>query len=327
MRAALHFAQGEMNVKVSVIMTVFNGARYLTESIPAILHQSYVNFELLIIDDASTDDSLEIIEMYAAQDSRVSVIRNRTNKGQPESRNTALRQATGGYIAVNDADDISLPDRFKLQVRYLEEHPEVFLLGGAALVRYGNYEPVLKKSVTGADENASRLPRYNHMVHSTIMFRNTGEARYRCKFLMSQDYDLYLNLLSKGYQIDNLAAPLIVYSVDDTSISSTKSRKRIFFSSHARKFYHQRRQQGKDEYHRFDPEAIINSGVDERSADPLGGLRNYINIIVYEDKKKALAVIVKNSLRLKPAYILNKVILLLTPLSVMHKLRERRRPD
>ena len=312
-------------VKVSVIMTVYNGARYLEESISAVLNQSFGNFELIIIDDASADNSLEIIESYAAQDPRLVVIRNRTNKGQPESRNAGIRSAKGAYIAINDADDVSLPDRLKMQTRYLDAHPDVFLVGGAAMVRYRDFDPVLKKTITGTAENAARLPRYNHMVHSTIMFRNSGEVRYRGKFLMSQDYDLYLRLLSRGYRIDNLPAALILYTVDDTSISSTKSRKRVFFSRQARRFYHQRTNRGQDDYKRFDPQAILKKDTEERLNDPLGGLQNYINIIVYEDKKKALAILVKNVLRLPTVYIFKKAILLLTPFPVMRGLRERKR--
>jgi hypothetical protein len=165
------------------------------------------------------------------------------------------------------------------------------------------------------------------MVHSTIMFRNTGEAWYRSKFLMSQDYDLYLNLLSRGFQIDNLPAALIYYTVDDISISSTKSRKRVFFSRQARRFYHQRMTRGQDDYQRFDPEAILNGDSEVRSDDPLGGLQNYINIIIYEEKRKALAILTKNCLRLHPAYLFKKLILLFTPLPVMRRMRERRHQD
>ena len=311
-------------MRVSVIMTVFNGAGYLAESIPAIIDQSFSDFELIVIDDASTDDSLAIIEGYAAQDSRLVVIRNRTNMGQPASRNQAIGQAKGDYIAINDADDISMPNRLKLQVHYLDGCPDVYLLGGAAMVRYGSYKPVLKRTITGTENNALRLPRYNHMVHSTIMFRNTGDARYRSKFLMSQDYDLYLNLLSSGHRIDNLPAPLITYTVDDTSISSTRSHKRIFFSGLARRFYHQRIRHGRDEYQHFDPEAILSGDNGEQNEDGLGGLKNYINIIIYENKKEALVIVLKNSLRLQLAYVFKKLIQLFTPFVVMRMLRERR---
>ena len=313
-----------MNMRVSIIMTVFNGAGYLAESIPAIIGQSFGHFELIVIDDASTDDSLAIIEQYAAGDSRLVVIRNHANMGQPASRNKAIGQAKGEYIAINDVDDISTPERLKMQVHYLDDHPDVYLLGGAAMVRYGDYKPVLKKTVTGAENNAIRLPRYNHMVHSTIMFRNTGEARYRSKFLMSQDYDLYLNLLSSGHCIDNLPEPLITYTVDDSSISSTQSHKRIFFSGLARRFYHQRIRRGRDEYQQFDPEAILRRDIGEQKKDRLGGLKNYINIIIYENKKEALVIVLKNSLRLPLAYVFKKVIQLFTPLVVMRTLRERR---
>ena len=144
---------------------------------------------------------------------------------------------------------------------------------------------------------------------------------------MSQDYDLYLRLLSRGFRIDNLPVALILYTVDDTSISSTKSRKRVCFSRQARRFYHQRTNRGQDDYQRFDPQAILSRDTEERPHDPLGGLQNYINIIVYEDKKKALAMLVKNALRLPITYIFKKAILLLTPLPVMRRLRERNRRD
>ncbi len=115
------------NPKVSVIMSVYNGDKYLREAIESILNQTFTDFEFIIVNDGSTDNSLEIIESY--DDERIKTINNKKNIGLTKSLNKALKFAKGKYIARQDADDVSLPNRFEKQVEYLDSHPEVALVG------------------------------------------------------------------------------------------------------------------------------------------------------------------------------------------------------
>ena len=117
------------NIKISVVMAVYNGEKYLRSAIDSILSQTYIDFEFIIIDDCSTDNTANILESYT--DSRIQIIRNEKNLRLPASLNKGLKIAKGKYIARMDADDIAMPDRFEKQVKYLEAHQEVAVIGGS----------------------------------------------------------------------------------------------------------------------------------------------------------------------------------------------------
>src|SRR5690606_41587461 len=110
-------------------MSVFNTAKYVGEAIESVLKQTYTNFEFIIVDDASTDNSLEIIRKYESQDPRVIVITNEVNLGISKSRNRGLAIARGEYMANMDSDDINMVDRFELQVNHFASNPDTLVLG------------------------------------------------------------------------------------------------------------------------------------------------------------------------------------------------------
>ena len=111
-------------MKVSVVMSVFNAEKYLAEAVDSILGQTSTDFELILIDDKSTDGSGKILTQYAQADPRVVILENRENMGLTKSLNRGLAVAKGEYIARMDADDISVPDRFAKQVAFLDENPD-----------------------------------------------------------------------------------------------------------------------------------------------------------------------------------------------------------
>src|SRR4051794_29608800 len=113
--------------KVTVLLAVYNGERYLREAIDSILGQTFQDFEFLIINDGSTDSTREIILSY--HDPRIRLVDNEDNIGQTRSLNRGLALAAGQFVARQDADDISEPERLASQVAFLEIHPEVVLLG------------------------------------------------------------------------------------------------------------------------------------------------------------------------------------------------------
>lgn len=118
---------------ISVIMPSYNGERYIVEAIESILEQSYKNLELIIIEDCSTDNSIEIIQRYAVKDQRIKVSINEKNRGIAYSTNKGIELARGKYIALLDDDDISTKDRIKLQVEYLEKNAHIDILGGRTI--------------------------------------------------------------------------------------------------------------------------------------------------------------------------------------------------
>jgi len=115
---------------ISVVMSVYNGEKYLREAVESILAQSYRFSEFIIVNDATSDSSLEILESYRKKDRRITIINNPHNLGLGASLKEAIARAQGEFIARMDADDISAPDRFQKQVEYLEAHGEILVLGG-----------------------------------------------------------------------------------------------------------------------------------------------------------------------------------------------------
>ena len=117
---------------VSVVMPVYNLENYIASSIRSILRQTYSNIELIIVDDCSTDNSYEIAQTF--KDERIRLFRNSENRGVVYSRNFAISKAKGEYIALNDGDDISHPRRIEYQVSYMEQHPDIGVLGTFAFI-------------------------------------------------------------------------------------------------------------------------------------------------------------------------------------------------
>ncbi len=114
---------------ISVILPVYNGEKYLTECIESVLNQTYRNFEFIIVDDASTDSTPQILKEFALQDTRIKVMTHAINQKQTIAANTAIKQAEGTYIARMDADDVALANRFQKQIDFLEDNPKIGMVG------------------------------------------------------------------------------------------------------------------------------------------------------------------------------------------------------
>ena len=115
--------------EISVIMSVFNGEKYFSEAIESILNQTFTNFEFLVIDDCSKDDSFNILNTYAEKDSRIRLFRNNKNQGLANSLNILVKKTKGKLVARMDADDISLPDRLEKQYKYCMNDPKLAICG------------------------------------------------------------------------------------------------------------------------------------------------------------------------------------------------------
>lgn len=213
-----------MTPKISVILPVFNAQTYLRESIESILSQSFTNFELIIINDGSTDQSLEIIQSYT--DERIKLI-NQANAGLPISLNRAIAVAKGQYLARQDADDISLPSRLAEQAAYLDEHPACALLGSWANILVDNSptDRALQHPHLNGDI-ALKILFFNCFVHSSVMIRKSALEKSglypeeREKF-PPEDYDLWLRI-SRSFEVANIPKALLQYRELPNSISRTK---------------------------------------------------------------------------------------------------------
>lgn len=252
------------NVKISVLMSVYNASPYLRDSVESVLGQTFGDFEFIIVDDASTDGSLKILRDYEKADRRIKVVSNEANIGMTRSLNRSFRMACGKYVARQDADDISLPDRFRIEYEYLENDPDIFLVGGGCIIISENGEAArVEKMITDEAVLKKRLEERNAVRHSSMMFRRRQADLYREKFYYAQDYDLLLNILSEGKRAVNLPDALIKYRVVTASISYSKRARQELFAKKAREFYFQRSQGGKDGYDGFEPDQILRASVDE----------------------------------------------------------------
>lgn len=205
---------------VSVILATYNDQKYIRQAVNSILFQKLEDLELIIVDDASTDNTKNILEDIKKNDSRVKVYRNNNNRGLPYSLNRALHYAKGKYIARMDGDDISLPNRLQKQYNYMEEHKEVGICGTL-------YKRIGHSSGVCAIENDSEFIKamliyYSPLGHSTWFIRKSFldmyNLRYNLKFKSSQDYEF----LYRVKDLTNYACIqeiLLLYRVHSSSIT------------------------------------------------------------------------------------------------------------
>lgn len=199
-----------MSPTVSVVMAVYNGMPYLEAAVQSILTQTLSDFELIAINDASTDDSLNYLE--SCQDARLTIINLPENGGQTHALNVGLRAASGRYIARQDADDLSAPDRLGRQVEFLEAHPDHILLGtGIAFIDAQGQ--TIGYEERPQDDTAIRhiinIENDNPIAHGSVMFRRVvleQAGYYREGFRNSQDLDYWLRMMEHG-KAANLPMP------------------------------------------------------------------------------------------------------------------------
>lgn len=189
--------------KVSVLMSVYDGERYLRQSVESILNQTLSDLEFIIVDDASEDGTWEILTAYAGRDSRIVLVHNKENIGLTRSLNKGLALACGEYVARHDADDVSFHDRLEKQVDWIDHHPEVVLV--SSNVRFIDSEGrYLGQSRRTGDPDlvAWYLLFYNYVAgHSVVMFRRKPVldlGGYSESYHYSQDHELWLRLVEVG---------------------------------------------------------------------------------------------------------------------------------
>ena len=211
---------------ISVILPVYNSENYIYRCLESLKNQSNQNFELILVDDGSTDETLIISKKYLKNhfNYRYQLIINRTNIGITKSLNKGFKVAKGQYLARADADDIYEPDRFKLQLNFLEKNTNISLVGSN--VKYiDKKENFLSFSNLPIDHFSiwSRLFFHNPLIHSTIFFRRHifKKVLYNEKFNTTQDYDMYCRIINY-YKIVNIKKPLANYRIHNQSISKKK---------------------------------------------------------------------------------------------------------
>lgn len=215
----------EIDMKISVIVAVYNGEKFLLETFCGLLNQTFQDFEVRIVDDCSTDRSWELIsEFCKKRPEKFFCKRLERNSGCFKARQAAIDDATGKYLAIQDADDVSNEKRFERQVQYLEAHPAVAVVGGWALIvkdgqiinRWRYPWPIINTQVKFLQEHC-----HNPMIDSSTMINRSsyewiGGYDLSEEIKLVADYDLWLRFLSAGCQLRNIAANLIRYRVHES---------------------------------------------------------------------------------------------------------------
>ncbi|MBQ2124414.1 MAG: glycosyltransferase [Spirochaetales bacterium] len=219
--------------KVSVLMASHNGARFICQSLDSILNQTFSDFELIVINDASTDDTAKILEEYANKDLRVRVYSNEENKGLTCSLNEALKKVSADslYICRMDDDDICEPNRLEKQIDFLDSHGEIGIVGSNAVIIDDTNNIVGQRCVPAKHEQIRKvLPRYNPIIHPAVMIKREvleSVGGYNEKFRTSQDYELWFRLAAGGVKFANLQENLLKYRETRSAVKRKSMKYRL----------------------------------------------------------------------------------------------------
>jgi len=207
--------------RVSIVMSVFNGGSEVVIAVDSIICQSYQLWELVIVDDGSTDNTSQIVKQYAKKHQNIRVLTNKINMGLAYSLNEAIKHSNGEYIARMDADDIALPNRIEEQVNYFDSHPKVSVLGTGSEVVTPSKKTIVLKPETH-EEIVKSIEKINPFFHSSVMMRRDfvdAMSGYSAKYLRAQDYDLWLRGVDQ-FRYHNLQKVLMTYSSRNQSLQS-----------------------------------------------------------------------------------------------------------
>lgn len=210
--------------KISLIMSVYNGEDYLSEAINSVVNQIFTDWELIIINDCSTDSTSEILSRYEAQDSRIKVHTNEVNLRLPSSLNKALTLAKGKYVARMDADDICMPNRLQMQYDFMESNPDVDLSSCRFMtIKNG----VISSGGCGGKNDAESIKALllvtNPILHPGIIAKRDviSTLGYDKNFTCTEDMELWTRFILEGKKVEILSEYLMIYRLHDKQITET----------------------------------------------------------------------------------------------------------
>tara|TARA_B100000029_G_scaffold509035_1_gene597335 strand:- start:2829 stop:3821 length:993 start_codon:yes stop_codon:yes gene_type:complete len=236
---------------VSVILAVHNDERYIEESVQSVLDQTYEDFELILVDDGSDDDTVSLVDTLVQTDSRIRLCRQRRS-GLTKSLIRATGEARGRYLARQDSDDRSRPNRFALQTAFLDSHPDIAAVGSSTVVidhSGRRINTIVSEQGTGTIRD-SLLSMRSTPVHGSMMMRRASVLAvggYRLAFTVSQDFDLWLRL-TEQFGIDNVSDILYEWRLNPEGVYSNRRTDQLMLSSIALAFAVERRNSGEDSY-------------------------------------------------------------------------------
>lgn len=221
---------------ISVAMPVYNGEQYLAEAIDSILVQTFKNFELIIIDDGSTDNSLQVLRAYAKRDARIRLIAHE-NKNLATTLNDIIDLARGEWIARMDQDDVALPQRFERQLAWLEKTGAD--LAGSWVQRFGTADQRIVKLKQSDTAIKMEMLFCSPLAHPSVMMKTNliKQLRYDKAWEKCEDYDLWERAAEAGWKMGNIPEVLLNYRVHPGQISSQKADRQLQLTQEIRRRY------------------------------------------------------------------------------------------
>jgi glycosyltransferase involved in cell wall biosynthesis len=249
--------------RISVLMAVYNVEAYVAEALASIQSQTYTDIEMVVVDDGSTDGTLQIVEQIACNDSRIKIVRSPRNLGLPLALNLGLTFCQTPFIARMDGDDIALPARLEKQLRFLEENPHIALVGCAtgAIDHFGRPIPGLgisPKPITQEEVARTMLlaPPCSHIWLARREVYDTLSG-YR-EMAFSEDYDFLLRTASAGFLLSNLPEAFMLIRTRYGNISSRLEHRKAHY--YIANLHRERMRNGQDSFSREGYERAVKSG-------------------------------------------------------------------
>lgn len=220
-------------------MPVYNPGVFLVDAIESILNQTYTNFEFIIVDDASTDNSWKIVKSYAKKDKRIKSFRNPINLGVSLTANIAISKTKGKFIARMDSDDVSSSNRLSKQIKFLQNHPKIILIGGQCTIIDNNGQTLGYKTFPQASHQALLdmlfwavpVQQGSMMINRSLLPKNF--VWYKANKTSAEEIDLFFNLSQYG-QFANLADNLYFYRQISNSLSHLNPKKTFYLTLQSR---------------------------------------------------------------------------------------------
>ena len=217
---------------VTVFTPNYNKSKYLQETVESVLQQTYTNFEYIIVDDCSTDESWDIIRAYASKDERIRAYRNDENLKIVKTRNKGFQYSSkeAKYYAIIDSDDVSTPERLEKQVAFLEENPQYGLIGSDTIVIDEESKEIGYRKYASSDlEIRKVITRLNPIAQSSVLIRKQAiqdVGYYDEKWNVCQDYDYWLRI-GIDWKLKNFNKPLIKYRLSGTQVKITNLKETV----------------------------------------------------------------------------------------------------
>ncbi|MCC8358522.1 glycosyltransferase family 2 protein [Salinimicrobium sediminilitoris] len=218
-----------MSTLISVILPVYNREAFVGDAIQSILNQTYQNFELIVIDDGSTDSTLEVVKSF--NDHRIKILRNKSNTGVSASRNSGIKEAKGEFVAFMDSDDISAPERLWKQLRLLQQKPEIEICG--SWLQFLNSDKIIKHQEEHDDVFTQLLLNCSLSLGAVMYNRIFRDLLLDERLQFGEDYELWSRVGWKS-RFYNIQEPLLFYRTHQDQISGRNKQEQLSLDAEIR---------------------------------------------------------------------------------------------